>query len=335
MHDSVAGDPMWFVADGTNNTTIRVVKGTDVLTNPSFGVTTLTVPSESPPVDPLQPDGTAITNNVAPFIMKAAESNNTLVACEQDGVSATEDDARWYEIDVSSGTPILADEGNVSAGNNTYLTYPAIDINANSVIGMSYMECGLHGPFLSVYVTGRLPGDPAGTMETPVLVQAGATNYHDYLPGVGRVQRAGDFSGISVDTDGTFWIASEFANTETLANWGTTIAHFTLSGPAGAAAAPRGAFQGTGQQFGEGSFTDAVVVGGNQDGRVLHSAYGVPVQTGGLTNTPRGAKPGSGMSAATTAANMHRSPPTKDDFDSNDFPGKDFSARCHVARRFA
>ena len=39
------------------------------------------------------------------------------------------------------------------------------------------------------------------------------------------------FSGISVDSDGTFWIANEFANTELLANWGTTIGHFTLVEP--------------------------------------------------------------------------------------------------------
>jgi hypothetical protein len=204
MHDSVAGDPMWFVTDGMNNTTIRVIKETDVLTNPSFSVTTLTVVKKTSVVDPVQPDGTAVTNKVAPYIMKAAEYNNTLVACEQNAVSATEDDARWYEIDVSSGTPTLADEGDVSAGNNTYLIYPAIDINANGVIGMSYMESGRYGPFLSVYATGRLPVDPAGTMETPVLVQAGATNYHDYLPSVGRNQRSGDFSGISLDSDGTF-----------------------------------------------------------------------------------------------------------------------------------
>jgi hypothetical protein len=99
MHDSVAGDPMWFVTDGTDNTSIRVIKGTDLLTNPSFSVTTLTVASKSPPLNPVQPDGSGVTTNVAPYIMKAAESNNTLVACEQDGVSAKEDDARWYEIE--------------------------------------------------------------------------------------------------------------------------------------------------------------------------------------------------------------------------------------------
>ena len=256
MHDSVAGDPMWFVADGLNNTTIRVVQDTNPLTDPSFSVTTLTVASKSRPVVPVQPDGTAVTTNSTPFIMKAAEYNDTIVACQSVGVSSTEDDARWYQIDVGSGTPMLTDEGNVSAGDHTYIVYPAIDINAEGQIGMAYMESGLNGPFLSVYATGRLPSDSAGTMETPVLIQAGATDYQDYLPPVGRPQRAGDFSGISVDTDGTFWIANEFANTEPLANWGTTIGHFAVSGPASASAAPRSTLPSSEPPFGLATFTE-------------------------------------------------------------------------------
>jgi hypothetical protein len=138
----------------------------------------------------------------------------------------SEDDARWYRIDVSSGTPVLAEEGDVSAGPGAYIVYPGIDINANGQIGMSYIESGVAGPFPSVYVTGRDPSDPAGTMETPVLVQPGARNERDSSP----TGREGDFSGINVDTDGSFWIANEFANDQLVANWGTTIAQFTLGG---------------------------------------------------------------------------------------------------------
>ncbi len=142
-------------------------------------------------------------------------------------VSSTEDDIQWYRIDVTSGTPVLADQGRVSAGKNTYLYYPGIDINPSGQIGMSYMRSGTDSStdYMSMYVTGRSPSDVAGTMATPVLVQAGLANYHDYY------QRAGDLSGINVDTDGSFWAANEFANTETNPNWGTAIAHFSLSSP--------------------------------------------------------------------------------------------------------
>jgi hypothetical protein len=270
MHDSVGGDPMWFVQDpveaGFSSTGLNVIKETDPLGTPSFEVTTLKVASKSPVVPPMQPDGTMVTSNLDSRILKAAEYNNTIVATQTISTSTTQDDARWYQIDVSSGAPTLADEGDVSAGPRTYITYPAIDINANGLIGMSYMESGLSGPFLSTYVTGRLPDDPAGTMETPVLVQAGAKNYHDNQSG----QRAGDFSGISVDTDGTFWIANEFANTEVFINYGTTIGHFTISGAGAASAPPQGELPGIGQRFDLGSFTDlnpGKVAGSGIDGK--------------------------------------------------------------------
>ena len=57
-------------------------------------------------------------------------------------------------------------------------------------------------------------------MQTPVLVQAGQANSID--------GREGDMSGINVDSDGSFWIANEYA---TPALWGTVIAHFTLPLP--------------------------------------------------------------------------------------------------------
>jgi hypothetical protein len=254
MHDSVASDPMWFVQNGFSSNTIRVIKEMDPLTAPSFTVTTLTVASKYAVVPPLQPDGTAVTTNIGSQIFKVAEYKGNIVATHNVSADAagTEDDARWYRIDVSSGTPTLADEGNVSAGPGTYITYPAVDINAKGQIGMTYMESGLGGPYLSTYVTGRLPSDPPGTMEAPVLVQAGSRNERDFTP----TGRAGDFSGISVDSDGTFWIANEYANAQLVANWGTTIGHFTLSGPAVASAASPSALQDIGQQFGLGSFTE-------------------------------------------------------------------------------
>src|SRR5262249_10570603 len=114
----------------------------------------------------------------------------------------------------------------------TYVTYPAIDINESGQIGMTYMQSGTDSTtdYMSMYVTGWNPGDPAGTMEAPVLVPAGTgqANYKDFSGG----GRAGDLSGIKVEpVAGSFWAANEFANTEPVANWGTAIANFTLSTP--------------------------------------------------------------------------------------------------------
>ena len=97
---------------------------------------------------------------------------------------------------------------------------------------MTYMKSGndTSTDYMSMYVTGRNPGDAAGTMQAPVVVPAGTgqANYKDFASG----GRAGDLSGINVDpVDGSFWTANEFANTEATANWGTAVANFTISNP--------------------------------------------------------------------------------------------------------
>ncbi len=233
MHDSVAGDPMWFVTEHGDGLSIDVIKETNVLsTSPTFAYTNLAVTPYSGVVNPRNPNGTVITNNIDSRIMKAAEWNNTIVASHSVSVSSTQDDAQWYAVDVSSGTPVLKEQGRVSGGNNTYITYPSVDINSSGQIGMTYMKSGTDSStdYMSMYVTGRNSSDAAGTMETSVLVPAGAgqANYKDFSSG----GRAGDLSGINVDpTDGSFWAANEFANTEATANWGTAVANFTISNP--------------------------------------------------------------------------------------------------------
>jgi uncharacterized repeat protein (TIGR01451 family) len=240
MHNSQAGDPMWLVGEhnpiANAGQSIDVFKMTNVLSNSATIVlTTLAVNpyTDTSKTPPLQPDGTVITPFVNSSILKAAEADNTLVATHAISVSATEDDARWYAIDVSTGTPVLRDQGNVSAGDNNYIICPGIDINPAGSIGMSYIQSGtLARQFMSVYATGRNSSDPAGTMETPVLVQAGVQNYHDFNSALGAPQRAGDFSGISIDADGSFWIVNEFADNEPVnqfsADWGTAIGNFTV-----------------------------------------------------------------------------------------------------------
>ncbi len=233
MHDAVAGDPMWFVTEHGDNHSIDVIKMTGVLTSsPTFGYTNLPVTSYSGVVAPRNPNGTLITNNIDSRILKAAEANHVIVAAHSVSVSSTQDVAQWYAIDVSGGTPTLAQQGRVSAGANTYIVFPGIDINPSGQIGMSYMKSGTDTStdYLSMWVTARLASDLAGTMEASVLVPAGKglANYDDFTSG----NRAGDLSGINVDpVDGTFWAANEFATSATSNNWGTAVANFAPSVP--------------------------------------------------------------------------------------------------------
>jgi hypothetical protein len=238
MPDSAPGGPMWMVAmpiaggqnpgfTGSTNT-IDVIKMSNVLSaNPTFTTTTLSVNTYFQAVNPLQPDGTALTADgfIDARIMKAAERNGIVVASQiTSDAAGDEDNASWYAINVSSGTPMLAQQGAVSGGPGVYNTYPAIDINAQSDIGMTFQQSGTSpGQFESVFVTGRTPADAPGTMEAPVLVQSGVANYTG--------TRQGDMTGINVDTDGSFWAFSEWANNEAAPNWGTAVANFSLTPP--------------------------------------------------------------------------------------------------------
>jgi uncharacterized repeat protein (TIGR01451 family) len=237
-HTAAAGAPEWLVSETGDGSHINVYQMTKLLTTPSISAPTqLAVTAYSGVVAPLQPNGTAITTNIDSRIQKAALSGNTLVAAHAISVSSTQDDIQWYKIDVSGATPVLSDQGRVGAGANTYLVYPAIDINSSGTIGMSYSRSGTDSStdFMSAYITGRTSSDAAGTMETPVLVPAGTGTINDTLDG-----REGDLSGINLDpSDGSFWGTAEYATPSTVfaqGSWGTAVANFTV-GPTSTATA--------------------------------------------------------------------------------------------------
>jgi uncharacterized repeat protein (TIGR01451 family) len=235
IHDGVANGPMFLVTEHGDHHSIDVITMTNVLSSSaSFVFHNLAVTPYSTEIAPKNPNGTTVTTNIDSRIQKSSERNNILMAAHSVGVSTTEDDIQWYQIDVSNpSAPSLTMQGRVGFGTNTYLTYPAIEINTSSQIGMTYMKQGndTSSDFVSMYVTGRNPGDASGTMETPVLVPAGTgvANYKDFTSG----GRSGDLGGINVDPvdNTTFWAANEFANMDPTANWGTAVANFTLGTP--------------------------------------------------------------------------------------------------------
>ncbi|MFO0966486.1 MAG: Ig-like domain repeat protein [Gemmataceae bacterium] len=233
MHGSIPGDPMWLLTEGGNNQSLKVYRMTNVLSNSAaFNVYRVGVNSYAQAVAPSDPGGSLVgtAGIVDSRILKAAESNNVLVAAHTVSVSATEDAVRWYAIDVSTGTPLIADQGDVSFGNNTYSFDPAIDINARDDIGLTFMRSAtgtVTTRTLSAYITGRSPLDAAGSMQTPVRIQAGAANYGDSSTGGPNV---GQISGIALDpTDGSFWAVTEYATGAANNNWATRIANFSVA----------------------------------------------------------------------------------------------------------
>src|SRR5207237_2893326 len=121
-----------------------------------------------------------------------------------------------YQFDVSGMAPELAQAQEIDRGAGVFTYFPSIDIAGTGNMGLTFLESST-SEFMSMYVTGRAVTDQPSTLEPPVLVKAGQAAYNG--------NRAGDFSGTSLDpVDGSFWAANEFANQEAT-NWGTWIAH--------------------------------------------------------------------------------------------------------------
>ena len=218
MHDSVPGDPMWLLEeDGIGIRAINVVKMTNVLSAaPTFTTNRVGVNPYLRAVPELQPNGTSdhYQDRFAHPQAADAEWTTSSPPIKSSMAAGNLDHVPWYVFNVSGGTPTLQQQGDISGGPGVYVAYPGIDINPQGTIGMSYIQSGTGaGQFMSTYITGRTATDAPGTMETAVLVQAGQANHTG--------SREGDLSGINVDSDGNFWIANEFNNTQAGVNWGS------------------------------------------------------------------------------------------------------------------
>jgi hypothetical protein len=241
MHGSSSSDPMYFVEEALNSSNLNPTNGLFVVTevNPFDPTPTFNFPlvpiSVSPYIEPPSASqrgtGSAIQTNDS-RVLDAEWRGNHLVATHTVGLSSDGfAHARWYEFDTSS-TPAILQSGTITtAFKNTY--FPSIALGFNDTIALDYIQSsGTSGSreYMSMYATGRIASDAAGTMETPVLVQAGAKAYSGFD---GAPYRAGDFSNVTVDpSDGTFWAANEYATSASgapfAANWGTAIGHFNV-----------------------------------------------------------------------------------------------------------
>ncbi|MFY9559139.1 MAG: choice-of-anchor D domain-containing protein [Terriglobales bacterium] len=134
---------------------------------------------------------------------------------------------RWYEIRDPNGSPTVFQQGTFAPDSNTrWMGSIAMDQNGNIALGYTL---GSSTVFPSVFFTGRVPGDPLGTMETEQAIVNGSGSQTSPT-------RWGDYSAMTIDPadDCTFWYTQEYSKTTGSFSWNTRIANLKFAGCGGA-----------------------------------------------------------------------------------------------------
>jgi len=136
------------------------------------------------------------------------------------GSDAGQTTAHWIQLNTSTlGSTTLTDQGDVGGediASTTYTFFPAIAVNSTGdvIIGFSASASTIYP---GAYYAGRFSSDPAGTVNSSVVVKAGLDYYVRKFSGTRN--RWGDYTGASIDpSDDSFWLFNQYAMTR-----GTTI----------------------------------------------------------------------------------------------------------------
>lgn len=234
-----AGEPAFFLDYGTNSLLLWkfhvdfVTPANSTLTGP----TTLTVSNFSP----LCGGGTCVSqpgtiqklDSLADRLMyrlayrKFADGHEALVV--NHAITTGE---RWYEIRDPNGTPTVFQQGTFSPDASTrWMGSIAMDQSGDIALGYSVSSGSV---FPSIFFTGRVPSDAAGTMETEQLIVNGSGSQTVGL------RRWGDYSAMAIDPadDCTFWYTQEYMKANGTFNWNTRIANFKFNSCGGGGGGP-------------------------------------------------------------------------------------------------
>jgi len=229
-----AGSPNYMLYFGTNN--LNLFKFHVDFTNPSnstfTGPTVINVAAFSPLCGGgtcvPQPSVTQQLDSLADRLMYRLAYRNfgshESLAVNHSVVAGSGGGVRWYEIQNPSGTPVVAEQSTFAPDSNyRWMGSIAMDQAGDMALGYS-VSSGSVSP--SVRFTGRVPTDPASTMETEVNIISGSGSQD------GNLSRWGDYSAMQVDPvdDCTFWFTEEYMKTTGSFNWNTRIASFKFPG---------------------------------------------------------------------------------------------------------
>ncbi|MBE2220519.1 MAG: hypothetical protein IAF02_03210 [Anaerolineae bacterium] len=223
-------EPHYFVDSqyGNNQNTLTVWAFSNPWSSPSLtSVGNVTVSSYSLPVNQPQLGGSTIQGNDNRLLDVEYWGGKLwathTIGCNPGG--GTVNCVRWYEINMSSGSPSLVQQGTF-ATSSQYNSFPDLGVNACGDMLVGYTKTS-SSIYPSVYVAGREAGDPAGQLKNETLVHAGEAVYtaYDTVP-----RRWGDYTGMALDPDGrTFWYVGEYSRNQATARWSTWVSAHTWS----------------------------------------------------------------------------------------------------------
>ena len=162
---------------------------------------------------------------------------------------------RWYELYDPAGAVTLNQQGTYAPDSTwRWMASAAEDQNADIAIGYSASSSSIHP---GNRVAGRVPGDPAGTLESELTLIAGGGSQN------GGLSRWGDYSAMQVDPsdDCTFWYVAQYEQASGSFNWHTNIGSFAFNGCGGGGGGPVVSLNPTSLKWGK------VVVGTTASGK--------------------------------------------------------------------
>ncbi len=179
--------------------------------NPPFGL------QDSPLLEPVAP---RLMHRMAYRNMGSYEVLVGSHTVDADGTDRA--GVHWFEIRDPFGSPFMQQDNvfDPDDGENRWMGSIAMDKNGNIALGYSVSSLTTHP---SIRYTGRLAGDPLGTMRAEQTPFAGGGSQ------TGN-SRWGDYSSMNVDPDDdlTFWYTQEYFVDTSSSGWSTGIVSFAF-----------------------------------------------------------------------------------------------------------
>ncbi|MCU0303542.1 MAG: hypothetical protein MUC56_05755, partial [Thermoanaerobaculales bacterium] len=153
--------------------------------------------------------------------------HESLVTNQSVEASTTVSGIRWWEIRDPDGSPFVFQEGTyapgVTDGIHRWMGSIAMDSAGNMALG--YSASASTSTYPSSWYTGRLAGDPLGTMPQ------GEGSIIDGTGSQTGSQRWGDYTSMNIDPvdDCTFWYVNEYLPTTSSVGWRLRIGAFKFN----------------------------------------------------------------------------------------------------------